>query len=326
MKSAYGILACITAALFGTAAAEASGSWVSFAVEGREVDAFVPACAGGHSPIILSLHAWSTNKNVQKGIDQYSQHVGPECAVIVYPQGKFRGYLFGATGYSWNAGGCCPDASSKHVDDVRFLQQVISETSRTFKVNSNLAFVSGASNGGMMANRLACSDERIKALVSVGGPLINGTGGPDTETFVCHRQVPILHFHGLSDPIVPFGGCNTTVGGDVCTFLERLGDGKFAPMSSIPTYMDQWKSRNGVLEQHGTISFQNHTCTCTSWGESASNVTLCTLKDEGHAWPGSCSIVNTLTSFLTRCTLDIDASLQAMTFFRRYVPMHNVLV
>lgn len=221
-------------------------------------------------------------------------------------------------------GGCCPNGNEDHVDDVSFLKEVITTTIERFKLNGGV-FVVGVSNGGMMANRLACSDARILAIVSVSGPLINGTTSPKTETFQCHRPMPVLHFHGLSDPIVPFEGCSTTSGGKICEWLEEVGFGGFAPMPHVGQYIADWRSRNAVVSTElGAVTFQNSTSSCTSWGDAASNVTLCTLQDEGHAWPGSRTLMNAVPWF--KCSTDIDASQEAMAFIRQHLPSSPIEV
>lgn len=299
-----------------------TGSWATFSVDERSVDAYIPKCAGAASPLILSLHAWGTHASLQKEVDRFPDYQGSECAVILYPQGKTRGYLFAFVGFSWNAGGCCPSANDEHTNDVSFLQNVITAALSKFATSKDV-FVVGVSNGGMMANRLACADSRIRAFVSVSGPLMNGTTGDDkTETFDCNRSVPMLHFHGLGDPVVPYGGCSMTSGGKDCEALEKMSYGRIAPMPAVADYIAAWRSRNGLgLDGNGAITFLNGTATCTSWGQTSSNVTLCTLQNEGHAWPGICNWMNIGT--MLKCTLDVDASAQSLEFFRHYRSHHS---
>merc|ERR1719183_2690994 len=98
----------------------------------------------------------------------------------------------------------------------------------------------------MMANRLACTDSRIKAMVSVAGPLVNGTADHDLETFACTRRVPVLHFHGTNDTISPFDGCSKAHGGPTCQFLLRnLGKAVADTFPAVPDYIETWRIRNG---------------------------------------------------------------------------------
>jgi len=298
------------------------GDATTFSVRGRSINAWVPRCAAGvaKKPLVISLHAWGSNKDQQQSMDRLSDYVGRDCAVILYPQGLKRGHLFGVFGFAWNAGGCCPDADTAHVNDVAFFGDVITEAGKRFAIDENLVFVMGVSNGGMMANRLACSDTRIKAMVTVAGPLVNGTGqGSETESFQCQRRVPVLHFQGLADPVVPFGGCNKTAGGFQCQGLQSWSG--VAPFPSAQEHIAAWRVRNNMpTADHGIITFKNGSATCTSWGGHPSNVTFCTLQHMGHSWPGRCNTIQWLMPSMFNCSFDIDASEQAMSFIRQFIP------
>jgi len=140
-----------------------------------------------------------------------------------------------------------------------------------------------------------------------------------TETFQCQRRVPVLHFQGLVDPVVPFGGCNKTAGGFACQGLQSWSG--VAPFPSTHEYMAAWRVRNSVLlTDEGLVTFENSSATCTSWGNQPSNVTLCTLQYMGHAWPGRCNTIQWLMPSMLNCSYDMDASEQAMSFFRQYIP------
>merc|ERR1711862_545337 len=103
------------------------------------------------------------------------------------------------------------------------------------------------------------------------------------ETFSCNRSVPVLHFHGLDDPIVPFDGCNATVGPQDCKGLFNLVPGTIAAMPHVADYIADWRTRNGITEAGGKSSFENGTVSCTAWGELANNVTLCKIQGGGHS-------------------------------------------
>ena len=58
-----------------------------------------------------------------------------------------------------------------------------------------------------MANRFACTNEKVKALVAVSGQLLSGDDDK-TESYECSRSLPVLHMHGDADPVVPYNGCS----------------------------------------------------------------------------------------------------------------------
>jgi poly(3-hydroxybutyrate) depolymerase len=134
----------------------------------------------------------------------------------------------------FETGGCCPNETTKQVDDVKFMQQVIRAvtnyvTTTYDQTKPKHTFIVGVSNGGMLANRLTCelNFTSLRAFASISGPLVLKN---DTRLapIVCDRTkrglppVPLLHIHGLKDPIVPFGGCNSTYAsfGKACIWLH----------------------------------------------------------------------------------------------------------
>jgi len=243
--------------------------------------------------------------------------------VIVYPEGNVSAKaVIGLPGQSWNAGGCCAGADLEHVDDVGFLGRVIDYVADTFHVNADLSFVVGLSNGGMMANRLACSNPKIKALVAVSGPMINGTG---IEAFTCDRSLPMLHLHGDADAVIPYDGCNG-VGNFACAAMAKLPGFPPLPWPTVPGAVADWRVRNGIsTAPPATITFTNGSTTCSSWGSLANNVTLCKVGKEGHAWPGMCYEPAAMLPGM-KCSYDIDASAEAMRFFRSYIPSHDAVI
>jgi len=327
------LLLATSAAVVAQVAArpEKGGVWVELLVDNRTSDVFMPTCSQTRkdNPIILNLHAWFSGTEMQETTDLFAGFYGgetpfpgPECAILVYPQGLLKAQIRGwpIAGLSWNAGGCCPGGTHANVPDVQYLQMVIDGIAKVYGGSEENVFVVGVSNGGMMANRLACEDSRIKALVSVAGPLVNGTYGAEhTSTFKCPNRVPVLHVHGMADPIVPYNGCTQTTGGTECELLLKTLDGDIAlALPIIPDYIKDWRKRNGqTMSEAGSVGFVNNTANCTSWGDAASNVTLCTLEKMGHAWPGRCSSVSKFFG-PAACAMDIDASYEALVFMKRY--------
>jgi len=254
----------------------------------------------------------------RRSLDQFADKAAEvgACFAFAYPQGKQRAWgPFGLAGWSWNSGGCCPNANDEKVDDVAFVRDLVALVRQQHPVvDRSQLFLSGVSNGGMMVNRLACELENVTAVAAVSGPVVNGT---DTvgEPFTCERTVPILHIHGHKDPIVPFGGCNSTW---ASYGMDCVGLHKMHPIAAFPpvtTYIEGWRARNGVTAAPPTPRFRNGTVACQSWGsDPARNVTLCVAANEGHAWPGADELC-----FLppARCTFDMDASREILRFFER---------
>ena len=116
---------------------------------------------------------------------------------------------------TWNAGTCCGAARDKGVDDVGFVNAMLTRVLTDQPVDAGQVYVAGASNGGMFAYTLACRlSDRIQAVFSAGGAQTLGDCHPSTP-------VTVVEFHSLSDGLVPFyGGVDPKYRADLTDFAS----------------------------------------------------------------------------------------------------------
>src|SRR5262245_5566428 len=103
----------------------------------------------GPLPVLVALHAGGSSASQLEhyaGLDRIADR---EHFAVVYPEGIGRHLL------SWNAGDCCGDASAQGVDDVGFILHLLGDVARRLPVDHTRVYVTGHSNGAMMAHRLA---------------------------------------------------------------------------------------------------------------------------------------------------------------------------
>jgi polyhydroxybutyrate depolymerase len=218
--------------------------------------------------MIIGLHGTGGDaEQFERGYG-FDQKADMEGFVAVYPDGVQKldgpGFLKIRT---WNAGTCCDFAMYTNVNDVKFISTLIDNISERFHINRKKVYVTGMSNGGMMAYRLASElPDKIAAVGIVSGTMV----APKDAS----RQgvVPLLHIHSVLDTKVPFAG---GVG---------IGDYNFPPAMDGINY---WVSRNRctadpVAEQRQGYELKN-------WKNSAGSTLIqCYLtQDGGHAWPSS---------------------------------------
>ena len=110
---------------------------------------------------------------------------------MVYPAGT--GLL--RTALTWNAGpGCCGFAQEHDVDDVGFVSTLLEDLAARHPIDNARIFVTGHSNGSMMAYRVAAEmPSRIAGVVGVAGTMQLPSVKP-------RGPVPILHIHSEDDP------------------------------------------------------------------------------------------------------------------------------
>merc|ERR1711865_507560 len=102
-------------------------------------------------------------------------HADKGTFAVLSPRGGPTPFPLSLFGYSFNAGGCCPD-STPCVDHVGAIPRFV-EAARLALLPADLdmhrIFVMGLSNGAMMASRAACIHPGIFAAVAtVSGVLV----------------------------------------------------------------------------------------------------------------------------------------------------------
>eukprot|EP00037_Helgoeca_nana_P002740 m.35831 g.35831 ORF g.35831 m.35831 type:complete len:407 (+) comp12812_c0_seq2:187-1407(+) len=247
--------------------------------------------------------------------------------MLVFPEGiQQEGSQLRCKERSWNAGSCCGDAVLNDVDDIGFTHAVLDDLLRTYPaVDPRQIFITGSSNGGSMAVRVACEmPERVAAVGPEIGSLEAVDGNrcadrcvpegdgvyemcewnnqlPDCAptvflktlpgVFSCNRlkehPTPMLFFNGNLDPYSNISG-----------LIERpIKPGNATLYSSTFPSMDAailgLRTASGCTNHKSVVSFQNGTkgnaTTCTTFPIDAgctANFTYC-LSDAGHRWYGS---------------------------------------
>jgi polyhydroxybutyrate depolymerase len=306
-----------------TPLASRSGAYVfrlSFGGRSREVRLHVPpaAATGKPLPLVLNLHGATQNgllEEAQTGMDASSDRDG---YLVAYPDGTRIATKLTPdpvakdAQYGWNAGYCCGLPITKHVDDVGFLLAVISDIAARTPLDLRRVYVTGISNGGMMAYAMAAeASDRIAAIASISGqlelPIIQPT-----------RAVPTLEYHSLDDPIAKWNGGPSAD--------PKL---RFSVMSGI----DQWVKADGcstkprneptIVGSAATHS-AGETATLVTYGScrGGSVVKLWRLTGSGHVWPGA--IFNTgprstwILDGVGRGTTLVDANEDMWRFFEQH--------
>jgi polyhydroxybutyrate depolymerase len=177
--------------------------------------------------------------------------------------------------YGFDAGYCCGDPSAKHVDDVDFLLAVITSVAAHAPVDLRRVYVTGMSNGGMMAYAMAAqASTYIAAIASVAGQV-------ELPAIAPTRPVPTMEFHSVDDPIALFAGV-------------KNADPKLE--FSVDDGIRQWVRADGCdPAPHtgrtivGTGASAGLTATLVSYTgcRAGASVNLWRLTGSGHVWPGA---------------------------------------
>ncbi|MEO3786413.1 PHB depolymerase family esterase [Actinocorallia sp. B10E7] len=200
-------------------------------------------------PLVLAVHGGASNAEKFEALSGFDEVADEKGFLVAYPEGF---------AFSWNAGPCCGPAKLARVDDVGFLEKLIDRLVQAGVADPERVYVSGFSNGGGMAYRMACEGPgRVRAIGVVSAALVIGCD-PD-------RPVSVMIVHGKADRSVPYRG------GGQRDFNDKR---PFTPVSHAVGF---WRKAAGAGSLRGDGSCR------TGRGEAV--VRFCPHPG-GHVWPG----------------------------------------
>jgi polyhydroxybutyrate depolymerase len=251
----------------------------------RDYRIHVPPAAiyGQPLPLVLNLHGATQNgqlEEITSGMDANADQHG---YLVAYPDGTRISKVLTPdpvakqAQYGWNAGMCCGLPVTTHQDSVGFLKAVIANVAARTPVDLRRVYMTGISNGGMMAYAMAAeASDTVAAIASVSGQV-------EIPHIHPGRAVPTMEFHSVNDPIALFQGTPNK------NPALRL---------SVMEGITQWVSANGcsstphvaptVVGAPGSVS-AGQTATLLTYGHCrhGSTVALWRFTGSGHVWPGS---------------------------------------
>jgi polyhydroxybutyrate depolymerase len=265
-----------------------NGSYVftlKFDAMTRDYRLHVPPAAmyGQPLPLVLNLHGATQNAQLEEITSDMDPNADQNGYLVAYPDGTRIATKLTPdpvaknAQYGWNAGMCCGLPVTRHINDVGFLEQVIADIAARTPVNLRRVYMTGISNGGMMAYAMAAeASDHVAAIASVSGQV-------EIPTIHPTRAVPTMEFHSINDPIAKFNGTPNA------NPKLRL---------SVMEGIDQWVASDHcdrtpqtaapLVGGAGTIS-AGETATLVTYTHcrSASTVALWRFTGSGHVWPGS---------------------------------------
>jgi polyhydroxybutyrate depolymerase len=281
-----------------TLSAKAQQKNESITIDGlkREFITYIPAGIRNQDkpPIIISLHGRLGTAAGQMKFADFKPIADREKIIIVCPQGIDR---------SWNDGRGTP-ANAKGINDVKFIDQLITYITNTYNADAGRIYVTGMSNGGFMTSRLACElNNRIAAIAVVGASMDEDMG------YQPSKPIPAMYIQGTKDPLVPFTGgqMKKGAGGTIYGHEEVLK--KWAVVDNCDS--KPMVTNLPVKVNDGTSVIKEEYINPTN----NLKVTGFTIVDGGHTWPGGSQY---LPKFIIgSITKNLDACEEIWKFFKQ---------
>jgi polyhydroxybutyrate depolymerase len=204
-------------------------------------------------PVMMELHGAGATAGLELDRSGFLTDSGP--AILVYPAG---------VNTFWNAGACCGQATA---DDVTFVTDVVAQVLADQPLaDPSRVYLSGYSNGGRLAYRIACEKPALFTAIAVFGAV---------DSMDCARPpaVSMLIADGTADAEVTFAP----------TGIRHVVTGYVEP--ALTEEVQQYRVANGC-----TIATTRHTTgrlTSTTWTGCASGhpVVLALYAGVDHSWP-----------------------------------------
>jgi polyhydroxybutyrate depolymerase len=236
-------------------------------------------------PLLIAMHGGGGSaKGFQDsaGLDEYAVQHG---YFVVYPEGTGR-KVFTKKFATWNAGVKFSHHEQQEIDDVGFIHNMLNWLAKNYPLDTSKVYATGHSNGSQMSYRLACElSEQITAIAPVGAQM-------EFKNCKPKRAVPILHIHGDTDLCAKpeggqCGGCWQKMLKSLFPLLSRRLKDKNWKCKPLMDTLNPWMIRHRLSNTEPEILevFPKHQCETWSEHGLAGPLTVCLIKNHGHAWP-----------------------------------------
>jgi len=248
-------------------------------------------------PVVLVFHSFGMDARKMVSFTGLNGKADQAGFVAVYPQGTGSGIV-----RVFNAGVMKGTMAEALPDDVAMTARLLDDLASVARVDARRIYATGMSNGAMMCYRLAAElPERIAAIAPVAGTMAVDLAAP------C-RPVPVLHFHGTTDHVVPFEG-------------PPPGASDSLHFKSVEQTIQFWVSVNRCLpaptiRDEPDLKDDDTRVQRISYHTLAGDTRVVLIKVErgGHTWPGR----QPPPLILGKSTRDVSANDLMWDFFQQH--------
>jgi polyhydroxybutyrate depolymerase len=287
------IAASILSSSHPAVAGEASAHTIEVNGVSRSYLLYVPpGQSGKRLPAFVLMHGSGSTDVQQERYSNFDALAAAQGLVVMYPQGIDK---------HWNDGRVIGHESM--ADDIGFMKAMLAAVIAQGLIDPKRVYAAGISNGGFMAQHMACV--MPEALAGIG---VIAATQPVDAACPSARPMPAIFFHGTADKFVLFNG------GPI---VPQLGNRGTAISNAQAVAI--WQKRNGcgaatrkeLPASKDPLQVTVETYSCPP-GRGLENVIV---DGGGHTWPGA-SQGWLITKILGPVTDNIDANSTMWNFFQ----------
>lgn len=251
-------------------------------------------------PLVIALHGRPGSAGGIALITDWNSIANRHGFIVAYPEGINQG---------WNSTRGMRGFEDNGLDDTRFLSDLIHDLSQDLNIDQSRIYVAGFSNGGYMAQRLACENPEQYAAIAIVGATFN----PYLQQFCGETSVPIILIHGTEDISIPWMG------------LYQEGRGyRIYNALSAPDSMVFWAARNNCDDRFHFSQLPQLGQSPGTWVDVyrydncaySQSVHFYAVRGGGHNWPGVPGVIGPQIAGVVN--MDFHASEVIWQFFVRY--------
>jgi len=291
------LVVALLAAVASASAAERDRSVAAGGLS-RKYTLITPEIVPTPLPLIVVYHGGRQSASWARRYTRFDEWATKLNIAVVYPQGLDN---------NWNDGRMSGDLSRRaalNADDVEFTVQIVAQLEAEGIVDPSRVFLTGASNGGMMALRAGCElGDKIAGIAVV---VANQPADWTCRT----EKLAALFINGTDDEYMPFEG------GRVAATKTRRDLSRVLSVDETIEAFKRINTCSGVKETKtlDKVGRDDTTAIVTDYECSEAPLKQIVIKGGGHTWPGARDgIVSDL--LLGNTSEELSATAEIWNFF-----------
>jgi polyhydroxybutyrate depolymerase len=264
-------LTCLALATLVPADAAERERAVSAGGLSRKYTLITPVNITAPIPLIIVFHGGRQDAKAARRYTRFDEFAVKQNVAVAYPHGLDN---------NWNDGRTSADLMQRaaaNADDVEFTRQIIAQLELERVADPARVFLTGASNGGMMAMRAGC--ELWDRVAGIAPVIANQPADWRCEA----KRLAALFIHGTDDEYMPYAG------GQVAVTKTRQNLGE---VLSVDETIDAFKRINactGVKETATLDKVGRDETKAVVTDFECTNAPLkhIVIEGGGHTWPGA---------------------------------------